>query len=247
MTEEIDKSLKAHKTIEQAEQEGKYIRKVRSFVKREGRLTNNQERAINDHWQVMGLNHSDGIIDAPRLFTNTNPIILEIGFGMGKSLVAMAKAAPNLNFIGIEVHKPGVGACISLAIEEGVTNLKVFEHDAIEILADCIPDGSLTTVQLFFPDPWHKKKHHKRRIVSAEFVTTIKQKLKVDGVFHMATDWKNYAECMLDDMQSAKGFQNLSLTNDYVPRPDSRPLTKFENRGQNLGHGVWDLQFTKHR
>lgn len=236
---------KTHKTLEQAEQEGKYIRKVRSFVKREGRLTKGQERALNDHWDDMGLSHSDGLIDAKKLFANENPITLEIGFGMGKSLVEMAKAAPEVNFIGIEVHKPGVGACISLAVEEGVKNLKVYEHDAIEILADCIANDSLDTVQLFFPDPWHKKKHHKRRIVSADFVETIRQKLIAGGVFHMATDWENYAECMLEDMQSAQGYTNLSETNDYVPRPDSRPLTKFENRGQRLGHGVWDIQFSK--
>ncbi len=236
---------KIHKTIEQAEQEGKYIRKVRSFVKREGRLTKNQERAIENYWSSMGLNHSDGLIDAQALFANDNPVVLEIGFGMGKSLVEMAKAAPELNFIGIEVHKPGVGACISSAVEAEVTNLKVYEHDAIEILADCIAENSLTTVQLFFPDPWHKKKHHKRRIVSAEFVETIRQKLRVGGVFHMATDWQNYAECMLADMNNSPGYINLSDSCDYVPRPDSRPLTKFENRGQRLGHGVWDLQFAK--
>ncbi len=236
---------RTHKTIEQAEQEGKYIRKVRSFVKREGRLTNAQARALEEHWQAMGLNHSDGTIDAAALFGNTNPVVLEIGFGMGKSLVEMAENAPELNYIGIEVHKPGVGACIALANEQGVKNLKVYEHDAIEVLADCIPDGSLTTVQLFFPDPWHKKKHHKRRIVQASFVESIRQKLKVGGVFHMATDWENYAECMLEDMTSAPGFENLSSAGDYVPRPDSRPLTKFENRGQNLGHGVWDLQFKR--
>jgi len=164
---------------------------------------------------------------------------------MGKSLVEMAKAAPELNFIGVEAHKPGVGACIALAAEQGVQNLKVFEHDAIEVLADCIPENSLTTVQLFFPDPWHKKKHHKRRIVQADFVEAIRKKLVVGGVFHMATDWENYAECMLEDMQSAQGYKNLSQTNDYVPRPDSRPLTKFESRGHRLGHGVWDLQFCK--
>lgn len=240
-----EKPEKTHKTIEQAEQEGKYIRKVRSFVKREGRLTKGQERALNEHWQTMGLNHQDGLINPQVVFGNDKPVVLEIGFGMGKSLVEMAKAAPELNFIGIEVHKPGVGACISYAVEQGVDNLKVYEHDAIEILADCIPSASLTTVQLFFPDPWHKKKHHKRRIVSAEFVETIRQKLKVDGVFHMATDWENYAECMLEDMRNSQGYKNLSATNDYVPRPESRPLTKFENRGQRLGHGVWDLQFSK--
>jgi len=244
MTEK-ENEQRTHKTIEQAEQEGKYIRKVRSFVKREGRLTNGQANALDKFWSVMGLSHQDGLVDLKALFGNDNPTILEIGFGMGKSLVAMAKNAPDLNFIGIEVHRPGVGACISLAQEESVTNLKVFEHDAIEILADCIADNSLTTVQLFFPDPWHKKKHHKRRIVSPEFVETIRQKLKVGGVFHMATDWENYAECMLEDMNTAAGYKNLSETNDYVPRPESRPLTKFENRGQRLGHGVWDIQFKR--
>jgi tRNA (guanine-N7-)-methyltransferase len=240
---------RTHKTVEQAEQEGKYIRKVRSFVKREGRLTNAQARALELYWDVMGLNHQNdnqkSVMKASEVFANENPVVLEIGFGMGKSLVEMSKNAPELNFIGIEVHKPGVGACIALAMEEGVENLRVYEHDAIEILADCIPDASITTVQLFFPDPWHKKKHHKRRIVSPEFVETIRQKLKIGGVFHMATDWENYAECMLEDMSTAEGYKNLSDNNDYVPRPDSRPLTKFENRGQRLGHGVWDLQFER--
>ncbi|REL25923.1 tRNA (guanosine(46)-N7)-methyltransferase TrmB [Thalassotalea euphylliae] len=236
---------RTHKTIEQAKQEGKYIRTVRSFVKREGRLTKGQSHALENHWQDMGLNHQNELLDYSAVFGNENPVVLEIGFGMGKSLVEMAKNAPELNYIGVEVHRPGVGASIALAVEQDVTNLKVYEHDAIEVLADCIPDNSLTTVQLFFPDPWHKKKHHKRRIVKPEFVETIRQKLKVGGVFHMATDWENYAECMLEDMQSAPGFENLSATNDYVPRPDSRPLTKFENRGQRLGHGVWDLQFKK--
>ena len=236
---------RTHKTIEQAEQEGKYIRKVRSFVKREGRLTKGQARALELYWETMGLNHDDGMIAPDALFGNSNPVVLEIGFGMGKSLVEMAKNAPELNFIGIEVHRPGVGACIALAQEEGVTNLKVYEHDAIEILADCIPDESLTTVQLFFPDPWHKKKHHKRRIVQPEFVETIRQKLKLGGVFHMATDWENYAECMIEDMNAAPGYENLATEGDFVPRPDNRPLTKFENRGQRLGHGVWDIQFKR--
>jgi tRNA (guanine-N7-)-methyltransferase len=242
MTDNIERT---HKTIEQAEQEGKYIRKVRSFVKREGRLTNAQARALELYWAEMGLNVENGMLDLAATFGNNNPVVLEIGFGMGKSLVEMAKNAPELNFIGIEVHKPGVGACIALAQEQGVHNLKVYEHDAIEVLANCIPDNSITTVQLFFPDPWHKKKHHKRRIVQASFVESIRQKLVLGGVFHMATDWQNYAECMLEDMSAAAGYKNLSATNDYVPRPDSRPLTKFENRGQKLGHGVWDLQFAK--
>ncbi len=240
-----DKTERNHKTIEQAKQEGKYIRKVRSFVKREGRLTKGQAKALELYWQTMGLNHADGMIDPKTVFTKAQPLVLEIGFGMGKSLVEMAKNSPDKNFIGIEVHRPGVGACIALAQEQGVDNLKVYEHDAIEILADCIPNLSLARVQLFFPDPWHKKKHHKRRIVQPEFVETIRQKLKIGGIFHMATDWQNYAECMLDDMNNSAGFENLSPTGDYVPRPDDRPLTKFEHRGQRLGHGVWDLQFKR--
>lgn len=238
---------RTHKTVEQAEQEGKYIRKVRSFVKREGRLTKGQAAALDLYWQEMGLNHEDGLLTFETVFGNNNPVVLEIGFGMGTSLVEMAKNAPSLNFIGVEVHRPGVGACIALAKEQEVTNLRVYQHDAIEILADCIPDESLSTVQLFFPDPWHKKKHHKRRIVSPEFVETIRQKLTVGGVFHMATDWENYAECMLEDMQASPGYHNLSETNDYIPRPDNRPLTKFEQRGHRLGHGVWDLQFSRTR
>lgn len=236
---------RTHKTVEQAEQEGKYIRKVRSFVKREGRLTKGQARALDDHWQTMGLDHENGMIDPATLFAKAQPLVLEIGFGMGTSLVEMAKNGDHENYIGVEVHRPGVGACIALAQESGVENLKVYQHDAIEVLADCIPDGSLAKVQLFFPDPWHKKKHHKRRIVQPEFVETIRQKLQIGGVFHMATDWENYAECMLEDMTSAPGFVNLSESDDYVPRPDSRPLTKFEQRGHRLGHGVWDLQFKR--
>lgn len=234
-----------HKTLAQAQDSGKYIRKVRSFVKREGRLTKGQARALALFWSTMGLEHQKNTLTMSDVFGNNNPVTLEIGFGMGKSLVEMAKNAPERNFIGIEVHRPGVGACIALAEEEGVNNLKVYEHDAIEILADCIADESLDTVQLFFPDPWHKKKHHKRRIVQPEFVGSIRQKLKIGGVFHMATDWENYAECMLADMLASPGFENLSKDNSYVPRPESRPLTKFEARGQRLGHGVWDLQFKR--
>ncbi|MBQ4849165.1 tRNA (guanosine(46)-N7)-methyltransferase TrmB [Pseudoalteromonas sp. MMG012] len=231
--------------LEQAQQEGKYIRRIRSFVKREGRLTKGQAAAIEKCWPTIGLEHSQGLLDLSEVFGNDNDVVLEIGFGMGKSLVEMAKNAPHLNFIGIEVHKPGVGACLMEADEAGITNLRVFEHDAVEVLADCIKDASLTTMQLFFPDPWHKKRHHKRRIVQLEFVESLRSKLKVSGVFHMATDWENYAEHMLEIMNAAPGYENLSKTSDYIPRPDNRPLTKFEQRGHRLGHGVWDLMFKR--
>ena len=226
-------------------QENKYLRRIRSFVLREGRLTKGQQRSLDLFWPTMGLEYQATPYDMKAVFGREADLVLEIGFGMGKSLVQMAKAAPEKDFIGIEVHKPGVGACLGEAETEGVKNLRVFEHDAIEILNDSIADNSLSTVQLFFPDPWHKKRHHKRRIVQAEFAQLLRRKLKIGGVFHMATDWENYAEHMLEVMKVAEGYSNLSQTNDYVPRPEYRPLTKFENRGVNLGHGVWDLMFRK--
>lgn len=226
-------------------QEPKYLRRIRSFVLREGRLTKGQERALIQFWPTMGLEHQTTPYNLAEVFGRDSHVVLEIGFGMGKSLVEMAKAAPEKDFIGIEVHKPGVGACLGEAETAQVKNLRVFEHDAVEILNDAIADASLDTVQLFFPDPWHKKRHHKRRIVQPDFVQLLRKKLKIGGVFHMATDWENYAEHMLEVMMQAEGFKNLASDQRYVPRPEHRPLTKFENRGVNLGHGVWDLMFER--
>ncbi len=222
-----------------------YLRRIRSFVLREGRLTKGQQQALDNFWPVYGVEYQPQLLDLDTLFARQAPRVLEIGFGMGKSLVAMAQAAPTQDFIGIEVHRPGVGACLAEAAALKLANLKVFEHDAVEVLADMIPEQSLDTVQLFFPDPWHKKRHHKRRIVQPDFVQALRGKLKVGGVFHMATDWENYAEHMLEVMQAAPGFANVAASGDYVPRPEHRPLTKFEQRGQKLGHGVWDLMFKR--
>ena len=230
---------------EEAIAAGVYISKVKSFVKREGRITKAQQTAIDRNWPTMGLTHADGRCQFNEIFGNSHPVVLEIGFGMGASLVEMAANAPELNFIGIEVHRAGVGACLASAEEADVTNLRVFEHDAVEVLADCIPDESLQRVQLYFPDPWHKKRHHKRRLVQPEFAQKLRQKLKLGGEFHMATDWEHYAEHMLEVMSQAPGYQNQSQDNTYIPKPDYRPLTKFEQRGQRLGHGVWDLLFSK--
>ncbi|MFT6897035.1 MAG: tRNA (guanine-N7-)-methyltransferase [Paraglaciecola sp.] len=233
------------KTEQEAAASGVYVRKIQSFVKREGRLTKGQEKAIEKNWPIMGLTHQAGRLDVSQVFGREAPLVLEIGFGMGKSLVEMASNEPDKDFIGIEVHRPGIGACLADAEEQGVTNLRLYEHDAVEILANCIPDNSLSRLQLFFPDPWHKKRHHKRRIVQPEFVEKLRSKLAVGGVFHMATDWENYGEHMLEIMSVAPGYKNLSSTNDFVPRPEQRPLTKFEQRGQRLGHGVWDLMFER--
>lgn len=231
--------------VEESNDNAPLMRRIRSFVRREGRLTTGQERALAQYWPTMGVEFTGQMLDLVALFGREAPLVLEIGFGMGASLVEMAKSSPEKNFIGIEVHRPGVGACLSAAAAEGVTNLRVFCHDAVEVLEQMIPVQSVDTLQLFFPDPWHKSRHHKRRIVQPAFVQMLRPCLRIGGLFHMATDWQNYAEHMLEVMQQAEGFSNTSDFGDYVPRPDSRPLTKFERRGHRLGHGVWDLIFKR--
>ncbi|WP_300425712.1 tRNA (guanosine(46)-N7)-methyltransferase TrmB [uncultured Thalassolituus sp.] len=221
-----------------------YRRGIKSFVIRAGRLTKGQEGALERQWPVMGLELQQGPINPVTVFGRDSHVVLEIGYGMGQSLVKMAEAAPEKDFIGVEVHLPGVGSLLNLAEDAGVTNLRTYKEDAIEVLK-LIPDNSIDTVQLFFPDPWHKKKHHKRRIVQGEFAQTLRRILKPGGVFHMATDWENYAEHMMEVMEVQDGYENVAGKNEYMPRPEHRPLTKFENRGKLRGHGVWDLMFRK--
>lgn len=220
-------------------------RRLRSFVRRQGRLTEGQSRALDTLWQGYGLELAQGLLCFADLFGNDGPVILEIGFGNGTSLLEMAQAAPDKNFIGVEVHRPGVGKLINDAHHAGVTNIKTFCDDAIDVLQQCIPDNSLAGVQLFFPDPWHKKRHNKRRIVQPEFAQKLRAKLQPGGYFHMATDWEPYAEHMLEVMSVAEGYENQAGPNQYSPKPDYRPNTKFERRGERLGHGVWDLVFIK--
>ncbi|MBW8192644.1 tRNA (guanosine(46)-N7)-methyltransferase TrmB [Neiella marina] len=224
-------------------EDGKYMRRIRSFVRREGRLSNRQQRALDELWPSYGLDYSGERVELSELFGRQANTVVEIGFGMGASLVAMAKAAPEINFLGIEVHRPGVGACLADVEDEALTNVRTMEHDAVEVLQNTLAENSVDRLQLFFPDPWHKKRHHKRRIVQPEFVAMVQRVLKPGGVFHMATDWENYAEHMLEVMTEAPGFSNQHPDTSYAPRPDYRPLTKFEKRGQRLGHGVWDLLF----
>lgn len=222
-----------------------FAKRIKSFVVRAGRMTELQRDTYARHMSEKGLTLDMGMLDYAQVFGNDNPVVLEIGFGMGKSLVEMCQANPNLNYIGIEVHTPGVARLLRDAEELNLNNIRVFECDAIEVLAQCIPDASLQTMQLYFPDPWHKKRHHKRRIVQPEFAQTIRKKLKIGGTFHMATDWENYAEHMMEVMEVAEGYENAAGKGEYHPRPDFRPLTKFENRGEKLGHGVWDLIYTR--
>jgi tRNA (guanine-N7-)-methyltransferase len=224
---------------------GKVMRKVRSFVLREGRLTTGQQRALDSLWPRLGLERSAGPLDPQAVFGRDAPQVLEIGYGMGQSLVQMAAAEPDKDFIGIEVHRPGVGALLMATEEAEVSNLRSYCDDAVEILELCIPDASLARVQLYFPDPWHKKKHHKRRIVQPAWVQLVQRKLAPGGVLHMATDWQDYAEHMLAVMQAESGWINQSEDQTFVPRPAWRPETKFERRGARLGHGVWDLLYQR--
>jgi tRNA (guanine-N7-)-methyltransferase len=169
---------------------------------------------------------------------------LEIGFGMGSSLLQMAQAAPAKNFIGIEVHRPGVGKLLHDMAAAGVENIRIYCDDAVDVLQQCIADDSLDSVQIFFPDPWHKKRHNKRRLIQPEFVQLLHRKLKIGGVLHAATDWQDYAEHILAVMQTAPNYRNCA-DKDYAVRPEYRPKTKFEQRGERLGHGVWDIIFAK--
>ena len=225
--------------------ESKYFRTIRSFVKREGRLTAGQQRALDVLWPEFGIDYSTNTLDFTQLFDRPAPVVLEIGFGNGDSLFQMAQNYPDRNYIGIEVHRPGVGHLLQLIETHNLKNLKIICHDAVDVIEHQIADNSLDRVQLFFPDPWHKKKHNKRRIVQEKFITLLAKKTKTDGFLHMATDWQDYAEHMLEVLMKNSNFENTSADNSYVPRPDDRPVTKFEKRGHRLGHGVWDLLFKR--
>ena len=222
----------------------KFMRTVRSFVLRQGRLTRGQEQAIAKVWPVYGIERSETLLEWEGLFGRKSLVTLEIGFGDGVSLAEMAKAEPEKDFIGIEVHRPGVGRLLHLIDEQELTNVRVMDDDAVEILKHRIPERSLDCVQLFFPDPWHKKRHNKRRIVQPDFVSLISSRLKAGGVFHLATDWEPYAEHMAEVMEGSDEFVSLSGS-PFSPKPDARPTTKFERRGLKLGHGVWDLLYKK--
>ena len=219
----------------------KMHRPIRSFVRREGRLTKGQQRALTDLWEKFGINNEPSLLDLKKIFGRNVPKVLEIGFGNGASLVQMAARHLEHDYLGIEVHRPGVGALLLMVEEQNLSNVRVICDDAVEVLKHRLEDASLDRVQLFFPDPWHKKRHHKRRIVQPDFVSLIAQKLKPGGLFHLATDWEDYAFHMVEVMKNSLDFTNTASDGDFVKRPDYRPLTKFEQRGQRLGHGVWDL------
>lgn len=219
-------------------------RKIRSFVRRQGRITQAQLMALDNLWDQFVLNPNKDC-DFSQIFGRTAPLIMEIGFGNGECLATMAAANPDQNYIGIEVHRPGVGHLLWLLNQQQITNVRIYCHDAMEIMEHRIKDHSLSGVHLFFPDPWPKKKHHKRRIVQTSFAEWLVKKLQPQGYFHAATDWQHYAESMLQVLMNAKDLTNMNSDGGYIQRPKQRPMTKFELRGMRLGHEVWDLMFKR--
>ncbi|MBT8129843.1 MAG: tRNA (guanosine(46)-N7)-methyltransferase TrmB [Gammaproteobacteria bacterium] len=221
-------------------------RRIKSYVLRQGRLTQGQQQALVLLWPEFGIDFSQQKLELDQVFRRKAPLILEIGFGNGESLIEQARDCPDNNYLGIEVHRPGVGHLLRLASDAALTNIRVINHDAVEVLQQQIPDSSIDVVQLFFPDPWHKKRHHKRRIVNADFIGLIHQKLKPGGILHLATDWEDYAEYMLATMEQAEGFSNDAGKGKYAKQAE-RPSTRFEHRGRRLGHRVRDLVFRKNQ
>ncbi len=219
-------------------------RRIRSFVLRQGRLTKGQARALETGFPRFGISYVPELLDLNARFNRENSKkILEIGFGMGETTAKIAQTLPECDFLAAEVHTPGVGALLKLIEESALTNIRVIQHDVVEVLQNMLTDASLDGVHIFFPDPWHKKRHHKRRLIQAEFVKLLCSKLKTGGYLHVATDWQEYAEWVLEVLSAEPLLQNTAK--DYAVKPGYRPLTKFENRGLKLGHGVWDMVFSR--
>ena len=220
-------------------------RQIRSFVLRQGRFTPAQQRAFDERWPRFGLDYSGETRDFDAVFGRKAKRVVEIGFGNGEALRFAAKQDPSRDYIGIEVHAPGVGRLLNWLAEDGSDHVRLYRHDAVEVLENEIADGSLDEIRIYFPDPWHKKRHHKRRLVQPEFAAMLVRKLATDGRLHLATDWEGYAEHMWDVLDATPGLSNRAGPRGHVPRPAWRPHTHFETRGQKLGHGVWDLLYDR--
>ncbi len=218
-------------------------RPIRSFVLRQGRVSNAQRRYYDDMLPKIGIPYAAAPLDLDAAFGRDAPKILEIGFGMGETSATIAAAHPENDYLGVEVHTPGVGSLCKLIAEHGLSNLRIVQHDAVEVLREMIAPGALAGVHVFFPDPWPKARHHKRRLIQPPLVALLASRLKPGGYLHCATDWENYAEQMLDVLSAEPLLENTASA--YAPRPDYRPLTKFEQRGLRLGHGVWDVVFRR--
>lgn len=230
--------------IEIEENSNPQHRRIRSFVLRQGRLTKGQERALETGWPQFGIDYSENLLDLNQVFKRKDSNkVLEIGFGMGESTAKIAQTLPHCDFLAVEVHTPGVGSLLKMIQEQALTNIRIVQHDVVDVLQHMIADKSLDGVHIFFPDPWHKKRHHKRRLIQAEFLKLMCSKLKTGAYIHVATDWQEYAEWVLEVLQAEPELKNTAK--NYAEKPSYRPLTKFENRGIKLGHGVWDLVFLR--
>jgi tRNA (guanine-N7-)-methyltransferase len=218
-------------------------RHIRSFVLRQGRVSAAQQRAVETLLPKFGISHSVQPLDITQSFGRVAPKILEIGFGMGDSTATIAMAHPENDYLALEVHTPGVGNLLKLIDTLHLPNIRIIQHDAVEVLRDMIGNATLNGVHIFFPDPWHKARHNKRRLIQAPFIAQLVQKLKPGGYIHVATDWQDYAEQVLAVLSAEPLLENTTV--DYAPRPAYRPLTKFEQRGIRLGHGVWDILFLR--
>ena len=220
-----------------------FKRAIRSFVLRQGHLTASQQRAIDEGMPKWGIEYRPELLDLNQAFGRDAPKILEIGFGMGGATAEIAANLPQNDYLGVEVHSPGVGNLFKLIEEKQLSNLRLLRHDAVEVIDNMLADGCLDGVHIFFPDPWHKKRHNKRRLIQAPLIEKLVKKLKPGGYLHAATDWEDYAIQILEVFNGNAELQNTAEA--YAPRPDYRPLTKFEARGIRLGHGVWDIVFTR--
>ena len=216
---------------------------IRSYVLRQGRVSNAQQRCYDSLMPQHGIPYSAQVLTLDTTFGRSAPKILEIGFGMGESTATIAVAYPDLDYLAIEVHTPGVGSLLKQIEEKHLSNIRIIQHDAVEVLRDMLADHALDGAHIFFPDPWHKSRHNKRRLIQAPFVTLLVKKLKPGAYLHVATDWQDYAEQVLAVLSAEPLLENTA--ENYAPRPDYRPLTKFEQRGLKLGHGVWDLVFRR--
>ncbi len=218
-------------------------RPIRSFVLRQSRTSTAQQRAVDTLLPRWGIHYAEQPLDLQTAFGRCAPVVLEIGFGMGESTAACATLHPEQDFLGVEVHTPGVGNLLKLIDAQGLGNVRIVRHDAVEVLRHMLPPGSLAGVHVFFPDPWPKKRHHKRRLIQPPLVHLLAQRLAPGGYLHLATDWEEYARQMLEVLSAEPLLENTAA--GFAPRPESRPLTKFEQRGLRLGHGVWDLLFRR--
>lgn len=229
---------------EQNQSNPEHHRSIKSFVLRQGHMTAAQQKAIDDNWTRVGVDYINQFINLNQIFERENPKILEIGFGMGTATAQIAQKLPEKDFLAIDVHGPGVGNLCKLISEQQLTNIRVMRHDAVEVVENMLSDNSLDGIHIFFPDPWHKKRHNKRRLIQIPFIEKLLPKLKQGGYIHLATDWEEYAVQMLEVLSSFPK-QLANTATDYAPTPNYRPETKFEARGKRLGHGVWDLVFIK--